>query len=306
MSFYNTDISGYHKEFLVDGFPSHSLKIREFVPFLGEQPSYSPDSVENYRNHVIQQPWYRIQMNRKREILSGPKGMENYHRSILNYKTEEDLVGIIRPHLSKRLNQWYNPEMQNLYGILSNVPVDLVVCQNISEEEPAKITFCHLAFPNGWSANDAIGKDFSYFHSDVKVGNTEKRNLVPSNPKFAQMFMKENKCFERVGAFSIQPATNYDRHNHKDPEKIKKVFTYGGNLFLRFERQVIMGAPEINGFLFFIHTHFVDMKTDPEFFMNAIKKAHPNCNPIVDIEKYKIPLLIELNRMKNEKQMVSV
>ena len=46
-------------------------------------------------------------------------------------------------------------------------------------------------------------------------------------------------------------------------------------LYLRFERQTVIPRPEIKSFIFFIHSHYVDCETNPQMFINAIKKAHP-------------------------------
>lgn len=251
----NTDVSDYLGEYVADGFPSSSVRTREFT--------HSPDS---YRDSVIQYPelYSKFMLAEKMDMVCGDNP-ERYHQSLLVADEEHKTI--------VRLIQPYVPEKQRHYSLLGQllkIPCDLIVCRRHKDGSHI-LDLVHLMFPNGWGAEDAIGKDFNYMHDHVRTNATDRR-IVPTSPKFVDHLIDSGRTYERVGAFSIRLSPELDRHPHSlEPE----VFCNDEPMFVRFERQVIIGAPKYNLMLFFIHTNIVDFRARPELLYQAISKTQP-------------------------------
>ena len=86
---YNSDISGYHLELLKNGFPSKSLRTREFIPSDAKDLSSARDVENHFNNLIIQIPYYHEQMEVKRNILK--QDISKYHQSELT-GTQEDFI----------------------------------------------------------------------------------------------------------------------------------------------------------------------------------------------------------------------
>ena len=255
MNYLNTDTYDYHHEILKDGFPPSSLKTRRFQP-----SGFGKDQIIPFDDNT---DWY---LRQKARIIK--KNPNKYHRSLLSDECEYILAEKIRT-IAEMGSEKIEPNT-GIYRLLHLVPSDVVFCHMVGGE--FRLGLVHLAFPNGWGADEAIGQPFSFFHQHVK--DTAERQVVPSNHKFIENFVNAPHSFERVGAFSIKPSAQLDRH----PSTVdKQKFVYDKPIFLRFERQVIHPVPELHGFLFFIHTHLIDMRIDPEFFLNAIEHADKDC-----------------------------
>jgi hypothetical protein len=143
-----------------------------------------------------------------------------------------------------------------LYGNFSDV-----VFVEPDDAQGSRVTLCHLKYPNGWAAQDAIGRPFSFFHSDVKKGG---ENVVPDNDKFMNSLFYEKGWFERIGAFSIKID---DRLLDRHPDLTKPSGIIRPHV--RFERQLITGLGGY-GFVFIIQTHIVDLLSRPKLFKEAI------------------------------------
>lgn len=265
----NTDENGYVYEKLENGFPPSSPRTRhiESIKLNGKDAIIQyPSSLDEY-NYLI---------NLKKSLLV--KNKKRYHQEcFLSDENKELWKNKIKSFVHPEYN---DDEASSLEEVLINIPLDVVICQKTPDYKNNFISLCHLVFPNGWSAEDAIGKNFQYFHKDVKNG---EKKVLPDSEKFVDHMIYSGKTYERVGAYSVRTHSNYDRHPDSG---IKDNFENAKNIYLRFERQTIVSVPELDGFLFFIQTHMVDMKDNPSFFINAIKKRDKNCYPRETIDKY--------------------
>lgn len=260
----NTDINGYLDEYLADGFPASSVRTREFVPRIA--------AFTNFRDRIVLPypvDYQRYMMEEKRRIVY--KNFGRYHISRLSGDQEFRYLQEL---------QQYPPwtgfmEHASLFELCMGMPSDLVICA----KQPSgdyEIDYIHLAFPNGWGANDAIGKPFQYFHENVE--RTDEKKVVPVSNKFPEFLAQSGKCFERVGAFSIKTTPRLDQH----PDDMDSL-VFDENvtqMYVRFERQVVLSVPELDSFMFFIQTQLVDLRSKPELILNAIENYSPDAHSV--------------------------
>ena len=130
-----------------------------------------------------------------------------------------------------------------------------------------RIIALHLCFPNHWAAQDKIGKSFLASHAPVpgmeKVNQRVEQllnSLLNKGPyvRFAWGLATDTK----LNHHPLAPEgidTKLWQGRRFDPDKPE--------LYLRVERQVIYGFPELDAFLFTIRTYFYDvaeLKQSPE------------------------------------------
>ena len=247
----NTDYLNY-TDTLVDGFPQSSPKTRIFKP-VGS--NYS-------KNSVIQFPkgYTKEYLEHKLNRHSSPK----YHQQLENqatkyYKSISDFIG-----------KYSNKDSMH------KIPCDVVVCSKTSNEDN-NISLVHLNYPNEWSAGDAIGKPFYYFHKSIK--RRDGSSIVPDHHKLIDNFVGSGNFYERVGAYSIRETPHLDMHPDLQQKCSWNPGTEIEDFYLRFERQVVAGLPEIDSFIFLIHTYFVSASAKPSLMKSAIQNRDHYCYP---------------------------
>jgi hypothetical protein len=124
----------------------------------------------------------------------------------------------------------------------------------------------HLCYPNHWSAEEKIGKDFATIHAPVAgMEKINRRGDAIANT------MINHKPMVR---FAWGLSTDTRLNHHPEPPPGVSVEQWQGRsfdsqhprLYLRIERQVIWGLPEYEAALFTIRTYFRDcsvVKKDP-------------------------------------------
>jgi len=250
----NTDHGEYLLELFANGVPASSVRTREIQPSV--RAPFRDRLIQYYDTH-----YEKFLLSEKNRILYSTDP-SLYHRSLLDKVDEQQYV--------RELGNAGILMGSDIFSHCMNTPVDMAICRK-HEDGGYYIDFVHLAFPNGWGANEAIGKPFSYFHSEVK--NSADKNVVPDNNKFPEFFAKSGKAFERVGAFSLRPSHTLNRH---PLFYTSECFDPIANVFVRFERQVVWSLPNLDSFIFIIHTHHVDVRSNPFFFLNAFKNCSEN------------------------------
>jgi dimethylamine monooxygenase subunit A len=119
----------------------------------------------------------------------------------------------------------------------------------------------HLCYPNYWSAEEKIGKDFITIHAPV--AGIEKIN------RRASAIVNTMLLREPMVRFAWGLSTDTRLNHHPEPPPSVSAEDWNGRsfnpnnpkLFLRIERQVIWGLPEHNAVLFTIRTYFRDCRT---------------------------------------------
>ena len=125
----------------------------------------------------------------------------------------------------------------------------------------------HLNCPGHWAAQDKIGKDFAAVHRPVSYVDP----VLPWVKSLLEGVLHKGP-FTRF-AWDVGPDRRLNHHPDApdgisaDDWKRKRFNPLVPNLFVRVERQILVGFPEINRALFFIRTYFHDVR--------ELKKSNP-------------------------------
>ncbi|MBD2243859.1 DUF3445 domain-containing protein [Nostoc sp. FACHB-888] len=152
-----------------------------------------------------------------------------------------------------------------LDALAAQVQEDLtIICR--SDDGSNWLGAVHLCYPNHWSAEEKIGKDFATIHAPVAgMEKINRRGGAIANTMITQKPMVR---------FAWGLSTDTRLNHHPEPPSGVSVSQWQGRsfdsqhpqLYLRIERQVIWGLPEYEAALFSIRTYFRDC---------SVVKKHP-------------------------------
>ncbi|MBW4688468.1 MAG: DUF3445 domain-containing protein [Komarekiella atlantica HA4396-MV6] len=157
------------------------------------------------------------------------------------------------------------PYASTLDALAAQMQEDLtVICRAVNGSN--WLSAVHLCYPNHWSAEAKIGKDFATIHAPVAgIEKINRRADAIANT------MIDHKPMVRF-AWGLGTDTRLN-HHPQAPSGMSLSQWRGRNfdpqhprLYLRIERQVIWGLPEYEAALFTIRTYFRDcsvVKQDP-------------------------------------------
>jgi hypothetical protein len=144
-----------------------------------------------------------------------------------------------------------------LDALAAQVQEDLTVISR-AKDGSNWLSAVHLCFPNHWSAQEKIGKDFATVHAPV--AGMEKINSKADGIVNTMINRKPMVRF----AWGLSTDTRLN-HHPEPPPNISTEQWHGRRfnldnprLYLRIERQVIWGLPEYAAALFTIRTYFRD------------------------------------------------
>jgi len=149
--------------------------------------------------------------------------------------------------------------ISTLDALAAQIQSDIVVISR-NENDDNWMSAIHLCYPNHWSAEEKIGKDFATTH--LPVAGIEKINqrakaivntMIVRKPmvRFAWGLSSDTRLNHHPkAAFDISLKESQGREF--DPNN--------PSLFLRIERQVMWGLPESNAAIFTIRTYFRDCR----------------------------------------------
>lgn len=138
-------------------------------------------------------------------------------------------------------------------ALCSQLQEDFAVCQ-LSAEDNKMITL-HVCSPNHWAAEDKIGRGFDAVHEPVP--GMEKQR--PHVQKMLQSIVSKGPFYRFAWGISTDDRLN---HHPAAPAGISAAVWHGRKisqhspLFIRTEKQNLVGFPGINAFLFTIRTYF--------------------------------------------------
>jgi hypothetical protein len=152
-------------------------------------------------------------------------------------------------------NQHY---LSLFYALCSQVQEDVAICQ--LEGDKDWLAAIHLSSANHWAPADKIGRPFSSVHG-----------IVPGMEKLNQNYFKMLMTAVNKGpytrfAWGISTDTRLN-HHPLPPPNIDPIYWQGrkvehdsSHIYLRVEKQNIIGFAELNAFLFTIRTFFYDIE----------------------------------------------
>jgi hypothetical protein len=162
---------------------------------------------------------------------------------------------------------------------------DVVVIRRVGDRDFNSAI--HLAFPNGWSPEEKIGK--SFFETHVPVTGMETLNtraaqwvsLMIGAPAGLVRYVWGLRWDDALDHHPDSPAAPWN------PERPRA--------FLRYERQTILGLPEEDAAIFLIRTHLHDIETltpaDRQTIARAIESMPPQVAKYKGIPDNRTPLV---------------
>lgn len=182
---------------------------------------------------------------------------------------------LIEVHTPQRIEP---PYASALDALACQVQEDLALVE-IDADGGNRLCALHLCFPNHWAACDKIGKPFSAVHQPVphmQRINRHARSLMTR--------LTERGPFVR---FAWGLATDQRLNHHPEPPPDhspgqwtgRRFDTADPGLYVRIERQVTVGFPEYNAFLFTIRTYFEDVTALPDNRLAQLQAAIASLSP---------------------------
>ncbi len=135
---------------------------------------------------------------------------------------------------------------------------DFAICQ--FEGEKDWMSAIHLCAPNHWAAADKIGRTFDIVHAPVP--GMEK--TLQSYTKMLQSIIHKGPFTRFAWGVSTDKRLNHHPippHNINQEEWHGRKLGETNKIFVRTERQNLIGFPDVNAFLFTIRTYFYDVKS---------------------------------------------
>jgi hypothetical protein len=222
-----------------------------------------------YQTRVLQSDEGKVNFLKHKKTCLGPEQKPYFlaKNSTLNIDhVLSHLSDIIHPNQNLLLS----PE-----AITKSIQEDWVIhCQQSQTNWAELISVC---FPNGWSANQMIGKSFDEIHT--KVPNIKKIVNGNQTQRMIQAIIKSKYYFERIGAISFNTSPNLIRHpSFKDPRPLLEDPIR--ELYIRFERQVCKGFYHVGtdrdsppGFLFLIKTYCLNIKKLNRYQLKCVRRT---------------------------------
>ncbi len=189
------------------------------------------------------------------------KGTINLH----NQLTGETLIFDPQWQLQQVEGSILPPYASALDALAMQIQEDLAVVSRAADGSNW-LSAIHVCYPNHWAAEEKIGKNFASVHQPVA-------GMEKINQRAAMIVntMIDHRPTLRFG-WGLSTDTRLNHHPQPPPDISDRQW-YGRQfnpnnprLYLRIERQVIWGLPEVNAALFVIRTYFRDcclIKRDP-------------------------------------------
>ncbi len=167
-------------------------------------------------------------------------------------------------------------------AIACQVQEDLAL-QQLGSDASNWLSALHVCSPAHWSPGDKIGKDFTKVHSPVpgiqKINSSAKsfaEAMVKKGPfvRFVWGFATDDRLNHHPVAPPGANPTLWSGRKFNDPKESK--------FFLRLERQVTWGFPELMASFFTIRVSFIpgdEIKANPrekELLVSALRGIHPD------------------------------
>ncbi|HVM88179.1 MAG TPA: DUF3445 domain-containing protein [Puia sp.] len=196
---------------------------------------------------------------------------DGHHYTLINHHSNEQLCWN---------KDWVHVEGENYISLFDalccQVQEDLAVCQLSDDKD--WMSAIHLCAPNHWSAADKVGKSFDAVHAPV-----------PGMEKTLDNYYRMLQAVVQKGPFTrfAWGISTDDRLNHHPvpPPGANAEEWYGRKpgdtekIFIRTERQNLIGFPDANAFLFTIRTYFYDISSLSYADKNALFDAVAGMSP---------------------------
>lgn len=110
---------------------------------------------------------------------------------------------------------------------------------------------CHICFPSGWKPEEKIGKSFDEIHEPIPGMNLKNSKSIARSMVYNGPFVRFvwGLCYAKK--LSTHPSIPYPKFDPKNPK-----------VFIKIERQVTYGFPEVECTLFVIRQEIIEEEID--------------------------------------------
>jgi hypothetical protein len=224
----------------------------------------------DYGNGSLDAQWFQLDSRfdefRQSKKAAIEERFEKYvHRSRLSQDVELAACTAIGTSLAKQYPQWFSFDGINLHPInpITGEPMPSVstlndlallveedICVVCTEDGRDWLAYAHICSPSHWRAEEKIGKSFFDVHEVIP--GIEGVNRVAG--KMVEAMVQKGPFVRFVWGVESDPRPNHhpDPPPGEDPRMWDGRDFTKGEIWLRAERQVIWGLPEVNATIFTI------------------------------------------------------
>ena len=242
-----------------------------YLPFLRGSYDVNPNLKllgTDYGNGVHDRNVFQIDTEYQRFIEN-----KQARRDVLPIKSNlTDAVAIVAAkwiwnRLAEEHGFAQNSIIGNVRGIESLSEAMMVVQEDLAivsfDGERDWTSFLHVASPSHWSPEEKIGKSFVAVHDPVP--GFEK--IVPAANGLVQAMIHKGPFVRFVWTLTDDTVLNHH------PKISGPAMFENGKFWVRTERQVMVGLPEVNASLFFIRVGFVPIQNIVGDNLEALKST---------------------------------
>ena len=140
-------------------------------------------------------------------------------------------------------------------AICSQIQEDVCIMRN------DELIASHVCLPSWWSPEEKMGMSMGEIHADVPGMDKTAYEHIWKASLFKGPFLRYNWTITDTPILNQHPSKNIGKNFDRD------------SLFVRVERQILQGFPEVHGVLFLIRTYVADIKTLEKSQREAVAKA---------------------------------
>lgn len=175
------------------------------------------------------------------EYLEEKKKTTNKQKCFFEHKIDQKTYDIICKFISLQAGIAF----ENFENMAMNLQEDIAI-HKVTEEKDW-LAACHICFPSGWRPEDKIGKSFDEIHEPIPGMNLKNSKAVVRSMVYSGPFVRFvwGLCYERK--LSTHPDLSGSKFDPDDPK-----------IWVKIERQVTYGFPDIKSTLFVIRQEILE------------------------------------------------
>lgn len=190
----------------------------------------------------------------------------------LEFNDDFDLVG-------ERTESPNDPPFQSAFDALCSQIQEDVAVLRVAPDKRNWLAALHLCSPSHWAGEEKIGKDFFAIHAPVP--GIEKVNQASAQLVDAMVYKGPFVRF----VWALDSSRRLNQNPFPPPgvsqDAWKRKLSTDGDFFIRIERQVIFGLPEVGASIFTIRVSFIDggeVRSDAQY-RAALRAAIVSMSP---------------------------
>ena len=251
------------KHFIIDEFYSiyrnekMDARHEQLEKYYIEEPICPPPPLKPNGHYALMKTvslWMAEALAKQYEKISFQPEEELYvlHNDYSNESVwvDEDLNVV---QIIKSPDYWFSEDRSEKYPAPAYKNLFDAVCSQIQEDvcilQLDQLVASHVCLPSWWSPEEKMKKSMKEMHKDVPGMDETSYEHIWNACLHKGPYIRYNWTLTDTPILNQHPSKNIGKEFDRE------------NLFLRVERQVLQGFPEVHGILFLIRTYVGDIKT---------------------------------------------